>query len=1119
MSLPESVLQTLSSFGSSADSHKKDILTLFILVTEQLEEQDQCGAKPLFISLTAMLLSPTLASPARQAHIVFLICLLVEHVPGSFLKENADILLPLFHGIISHHSDSSFIKSSVMKAAVHVYSSNASKFVGIFRSFLQAEDTTDGALIFRVASSLSPSKGKLVSQLLKLFLAVKPKPGESSLRLLHLLIYKMPRFHLDILPSALEYCLGLDLPTIIALLPSWTKCSLAAVLSITKDKDHTPAGRLFDLVDAVFSSPAFLEHPEVAAKARFFFQAISKALASAPPSADGTNVGHLLTKIDAFICSLFSWKQQAIQDETFRFIQSVMVQGENGKYPVLPAFSNTLLACYNLAFSQSDDDRNTVDGCRKSMALECIQIFIQKCPPSQLFSLILANEEKGESGPSPINPSVFGLLHKVGVNPQGSVSFFFDVIYRAIVEHSSPASSPSDSLVSSLCIRQLWSLTHVFVNVQATDFNERLPDIVSLVRDNISSKMSPERSSVCSGEAPSEMSSACSTDVYSISSSSGTGSLVNGCICRMLGKFSKTKATTATVSDRACGQLLSSLLPLGLSGVDDVCDGGSVRASALSAMDALFGWCHQSSLEGYFANLVRMISDGSGTVRTIVSIVDILSLILKYLRDDSFACILTLLKISKSFRGSADDSPLLIKKRIGRALTVALASRGKKDNDNYNGSSSMIKDVDGGGIQVYGGILEVAQDLVSGGCGAKVAHRLICALGRHCLAIRDDREISAFLSQSCLPLLVLGVHEANAVVRVECSSTLKTMLECWSCKEDFLTLVSAGLASKGPLMLAATLHTLAALLGSLAGGECSLYSEGLAKTVLVLAQDGSLATDNGHCARCLVELIDVLLAKRHIVQASPPFAQVLSSAFFLLDSHPSSTLRVQIKGMLIKLIKDVPNLSSLVPLHHRPLVSYLSKMGKQKRKKKEQRKLHTSGREDEKSTASCRNSRKSSFTNGQRKSSREDIFTGGIVDLLQDDAPFRLKKRHDERDDDDSDADDEFCMDIVDGQLGVYEKKKHRKSQTFGEDRQLCLGADGMQQADKYFRSSIDRNDHNSDGEYEACTKQAKKRATGKKHGDASRKGDKYEPYAYVPLSRKLLQNRGHRKKRALFRK
>ena len=356
---------------------------------------------------------------------------------------------------------------------------------------------------------------------------------------------------------------------------------------------------------------------------------------------------------------------------------------------------------------------------------------------------------------------------------------------------------------------------------------------------------------------------------------------------------------------------------------------------------------------------------------------------------------------------------------------------------------------------------------------------------------------------------------------------------------EFLQVIIAALGAKTPHMRSAVVMALSRIVFEKAWDSEQLQSllPSLLQTVLVLIDEGSREV-----VKSIVGFIRICVSAIPPDKLEPLLPELMGA--MLKSNQTKSRFRAKIKIILKKLVKHFgyDALMPHVPASETRLLTHMRKLDEREKRRKRARNDEGMSRannfdemvdsdEDDsddgrtlmtgftgfsrlsrgKVRASAGNSVVSkrskrtaggSVVSGKSKAAMEpkvrlpDETDGEVLDMLG--AKMSKRVHFMDNDNDDSDSDDEMMEFNDDGKLIVHDDKSHDNED---DDIEASLGGGKRRRISKLDAAKVARNE-------KASKKQGQQTARGpgaaykskKAGGDVKKKGQKYEPYAFVPL-------------------
>eukprot|EP01135_Chromosphaera_perkinsii_P005543 Nk52_evm92s352 gene=Nk52_evmTU92s352 len=343
---------------------------------------------------------------------------------------------------------------------------------------------------------------------------------------------------------------------------------------------------------------------------------------------------------------------------------------------------------------------------------------------------------------------------------------------------------------------------------------------------------------------------------------------------------------------------------------------------------------------------------------------------------------------------------------------------------------------------------------------------------------------------------------------------------------EFFQMVVAGLAGQTPHMISATINAMSRISYDYREDiELSLLKTAL-ETVLILL--GSKSREIVKSALGYVKVSIVIFPKQELQEICPSIV----TAILMWGEDSRNNFKMKVRVLLERLIRKYgyEYVLSLVPEEHKKLLIHIRKAcdreKKEKQKKRESR-LATQGKIAPKKTSALNDGlsddddddselseilgKLKSFNHGSERSEtwiREADGEDEPLNFLDPAAVKNFasslpKKRKRRDDDDDFEIDDDGKLLISDDEEGDGEKD--------------------LSKFKKKASSSFDRMEEDSDEE-EAVTKSKGKPSKGinvsrkmAAKGDVKRKGDKHDPYSFIPLNHGMLNKRKKNKAEGQF--
>ena len=354
---------------------------------------------------------------------------------------------------------------------------------------------------------------------------------------------------------------------------------------------------------------------------------------------------------------------------------------------------------------------------------------------------------------------------------------------------------------------------------------------------------------------------------------------------------------------------------------------------------------------------------------------------------------------------------------------------------------------------------------------------------------------------------------------------------------EFLQVIIAALGAKTPHMRSAVVMALSRIVFEKAWDSEQLQSllPNLLQTVLVLIDEGSREV-----VKSIVGFIRICVSAIPPEKLEPLLPELLGA--MLKSNETKSRFRAKIKIILKKLVKHFgyEALMPHVPENETRLLTHMRKLDEREKRRRRARKEEgmsrannfdemvdsdeedsddgrtfmtgatgfsrlTGGKNAAGKSVSSKRSRPTasgSVASGKSKSAMgpkvrlPDETDGDVLDMLGSKMSKRVHFM--DNDDDDSDSDDEMMEFNDDGKLVVHDDRSHDKEEN---DLEASEGNAKRRRISKLEAAKVARNE-------KSAKKQGQQTARGpgsaykskKAGGDVKKKGQKYEPFAYVPL-------------------
>jgi ribosomal RNA-processing protein 12 len=413
------------------------------------------------------------------------------------------------------------------------------------------------------------------------------------------------------------------------------------------------------------------------------------------------------------------------------------------------------------------------------------------------------------------------------------------------------------------------------------------------------------------------------------------------------------------------------------------------------------------------------------------------------------------------------------------------------------------------------------------------------------IQVKDKKSSSSTLCQAeiykVIPETLLCLKDSNGKTRDGAYQLLLSLASRGDIVE-FVKVIVAALGAKTSHMRSAVVMALSRIVFELGweNDEFHALLPELLKTVLVLIDEGSREV-----TKSVVGFIRISVAAIHPNQLEPLLPDLIGS--LLKSQHAKSRFRAKIKIILKKLVKayGYETLMPFVPESEKRLLTHMRKLGEREKRKKQAQsssrrpevdqfdamvdsdeddsddgrtymtgmtgKSRLATAADDKTVASARTKQSATGTvlSGRSKLDKHakvrlpNESDGVIVDMLDSTITKRVQFAAEDDNDSDSDAAMEFDDD---GKLVVPGDDKDEKMAA-EPDEELAMNDQNKRRrltktGDDASRRKKGQNSNSLGASY-------KSRKAG---GDVQKKGQKFEPYAFVPLDGRAYSKKNRRK-------
>jgi ribosomal RNA-processing protein 12 len=396
-----------------------------------------------------------------------------------------------------------------------------------------------------------------------------------------------------------------------------------------------------------------------------------------------------------------------------------------------------------------------------------------------------------------------------------------------------------------------------------------------------------------------------------------------------------------------------------------------------------------------------------------------------------------------------------------------------------------------------------------------------------------------------IPEILLCLKDSNGKTRDGAYQLILSLASRGNIVE-FLKVVVAALGAKTSHMRSAVVMALSRIVFEQGweNDEFHALLPGLLKTVLVLIDEGSREV-----TKSVVGFIRISVAAIAPAQLEPLLPDLVGS--LLKSQHAKTRFRAKIKIILKKLVKTYgyDTLMPFVPESEKRLLTHMRKLGEREKRKKQSQnglarpevdqfdamvdsdeddsddgrtymtgmtgksRLTTKGKDaDNKSVASTRTKQTTgagtvasarSKLGEQTKVRIPDERDGNIVDMLDS----SMTKRVQFADEDDGDSDSDAAMEFDDdGKLVVPDDDDDNPKTAAEPDEMIPMDGGGKRR--RLTKAGHEAEKRKKGNNSKALGASYKSKKAG---GDVQKKGQKFEPYAFVPLDGRAYSKKNRR--------